>query len=582
MITGEPDSLKAEATAYTACMSPARGTRGAVSSGHQLASLAGLRLLERGGNAVDAGVAAGLCLNVLQSDFTNLGGVAPTLIFLARERRVVNIDGLGHWPRAATLAEFKRRAGDGMPTGVLRTVTPAAAGAWLTALERYGTMTLAEVSEDARYYATHGFPMHDFMAALTRTQEHQYRQWPQNAAIYLPGGRPPRPGEMFRQEDLGRTLQYLVDKEQAASSKGREASLRAARDAFYKGDLAREMAKFHQAEGSLLTYEDLAAHEVREEEPVRVAFRDLEVVCCGPWCQGPVLAQMIVMLKNFPLEHLGHNSPQYIHFLTEVMKLAFADREVYYGDPKFVDVPLAALLSDAYAARRLKRVDPRRAYPQMPPPGLGERGGASADQDPTDARAEGDTSYACAVDAEGNAFSATPSDIAYTVPVVPGLGIIVSGRGSQSRTDAKHPSVLAPGKRPRLTPNPGLVLKDGRIFMPWGTPGGDVQPQAMLQVLLNIAVFGMEPQAAVEMPRFATQSFPNSFYPHEYLPNRLRVEASIPERHRRDLEEKGHEVVPWPALDFHAGAVCCIRRDQDTGVLTAAADPRRESAAVAR
>ncbi len=304
MITGEPDSLMVEAEQYTAVMSPARGTRGAVSSGHHLASLAGWRMLERGGNAVDAGVAAGLCLNVLQSDFTSLGGVAPTLIYLAREGRVINLDGLGHWPRAATLEEFKRRAGDGMPPGVLRTVMPAAAATWLTALERYGTMTFAEASEDARYYATHGFPTHDFMAALTRTQEHQYRQWPQNAAIYLPGGRPPRTGEIFRQEDLGRTLQYLADEERAASSGGREAGLRAARDAFYKGDLAREMAKFHQAEGGLLDYDDLAAYQVCEEEPVRVSFRGLEVICCGPWCQGPVLAQMVAMIKGFPLEHL--------------------------------------------------------------------------------------------------------------------------------------------------------------------------------------------------------------------------------------------------------------------------------------
>ncbi|GIX49758.1 MAG: gamma-glutamyltranspeptidase [Candidatus Tectimicrobiota bacterium] len=562
------------------------GMHGMVSSGHYLASLAAQRVLARGGNAIDAGVAAGLCLGVVHTDMVNFAGVAPIMLYLAAEGRVVTISGLGRWPRAASVAFFQEHCGGRIPLGVLRCVTPAAPDAWLTALERYGTLSLAEVMAEAVALAEEGFPMHPFMAANLREHAAQLAQWPSSAAVFLPGGRPPAPGERFVQRDLARTLRRLLEAEARASGQGREAGIQAARDAFYRGEVARDIAAFFRAEGGLLTEDDLAAFRVQLEEPVRVAFRDYEIYTCGPWCQGPVLAQALALLANEDLEGLGHNSPAYIHLLTEALKLAFADREAYYGDPEFVAVPMAGLLSPEYVAARRRLIRMERAWDGMPPAGDPWRGEAWAPS-PAGApvaaapAAEAlDTSYVCVVDRAGNVFSATPSDTCMGAPVVPGTGLVVSTRGSQSWAVPGHPSAVAPWKRPRLTPCPAIVFKRGKPFMPLGTPGGDVQCQAMLQVFLNLAVFGMDPQQAVEAPRFATFSFPGSFEPHPYLPNELRLERRLAQRVGEALAAKGHKVVPWPDWTWRAGGVCTITIDAASGVLTAGADPRRMSYAI--
>jgi gamma-glutamyltranspeptidase/glutathione hydrolase len=557
------------------------GTRHAVAAGHYLAAAAGFAILEAGGNAIDAGCAAGIALGVLQSDLVDVAGVAPIMIYHAGREEVVTIAGLGPWPKALDSDLFMREHGGKIPLGVLRTVVPAAPDAWITALRRYGTMSFGDVAAAAIRFARDGFPMYPLMAESLKNHAADHARWPSNAAIYLPGGRPPETGELFFQRDLGAALQYMADEEQAAAGRGRETALEAARDAFYRGDIAKKIVAFMQAEGGLLSAEDLAEYRSPVVAPERRRFGDLEVFTCGAWCQGPVLLQTLALLEGTDLKGLGRDGADYIHRLTEALKLAFSDRDAYYGDPALVDVPIATLISAEYAAERRKMIDPAHAAPEMPPPGeLGRNGGrfAAAAGDPNP---EPDTSYVCVADRFGNFFSATPSDGSSTSPVVPGLGLIPSCRGSQSRPDPRHPSGVAPGKRPRLTPNPALAIeKRGERFLPFGTPGGDVQSQAMLQVLLNIMVFGDEVQSAIERPRFASYSFPSSFAPFDYYPGRLNLEARIPDAVAHELERRGHRVARWPEWTWLAGAVCAILADRRRGTIEAGADPRRAAYAI--
>jgi gamma-glutamyltranspeptidase/glutathione hydrolase len=563
------------------------GMQGVVASGHYLASLAAQRILDRGGNAIDAGVAAGLCTCVLQTDMVDLAGVAPIIIYLAHEDRVVTISGLGRWPQAASVEYFQKHHDGRIPVGVERCITPGAPDAWITALEEFGTMSLADVMRDAITLAERGFPMHHFMAGNLQEGAAQMRQWTSSAAIFLPGGRPPEPGEVFVQRDLGRTMRRFVAAEASARNRGREAGLQAARDAFYRGDMAREIAAFYQSQGGLLTYDDLASFRAQIEAPVRVSFHEYDIYTCGPWCQGPVLAQVLSLLAGYDLQALGHNSPAYVHVLTEALKLTFADRERYYGDPEFVDVPMQALLSQEYAAERRQLIQLDKAQTGMPPAGVPGRGNGAAvpwrglSPMPEPAMTDLlDTSYLCVVDQQGNVFSATPSDGCTQAPVVPGTGLVVSTRGSQSWAVEGHASAVAPGKRPRLTPCPAMVFKNGKPYMPLGTPGGDVQCQSMLQVFLNVAVFGMLPQAAIEAPRFSTYSYPGSFEPHAYQPDELRIERRLAEQVGTTLADKGHKVVTWPDWTWKVGGVCTITIDHESGVLAAGADPRRMSYAI--
>ena len=560
------------------------GTRHMVCAGHHAAAHAGFTILEAGGNAIDAGVAAGIAVGVLQTDRVNFAGVAPIMLYLADRREVLTIDGLGTWPRAASVDLFIQQHGGRIPPGILRTVMPAAPDSWITALDRFGTMSFGEVAAAATRFARDGFPMHAFMADYIRDHEQEYRRWPSSAAVYLPNGRPPQPGELFVQRDLGRTLQYLADEEAAHAKHGRSAGLQAVRDAFYRGDIASTIVKYHRENGGLVTAEDLAGFKVRFEPPVRTRFGDIDLFACGPWCQGPVLPQALNVLCGFDLRAFGHNSPQYIHVVVEALKLAFADRHRYYGDPKFVSVPIDVLLSGEYALERRKLVRPNEAWPEMPPAGDVSGFKAARSRLPVAARGEpaplADTSYVCAIDRHGNAFSATPSDGSVSTPVIPGVGLCPSSRGTQSWVDSQHPASIAPGKRPRLTPSPALALRNGKLLMPFGSPGNDIQPQAMLQVFLNINVFGMDVQDAVEAPRFATYSFPGSSAPHAYHPGCLSLENRIPAATGDALAALGHKVAWWPEIEWRAGAVCAIRVDPETGILHGGADPRRPAYAL--
>src|SRR6185312_4010612 len=315
-------------------------TRHAIAAGHYLAATAGFDILQAGGNAVDAGVAAGIALGVLQSDLVDVAGVAPIMIYLAEKREVVTIAGLGYWPKALDPELFMREHGGKIPVGVLRTVVPAAPDAWITALRRYGTMSFGEVAGAAARLAGEGFAMYPLMAASLEKHAERHASWPSSAAVYLPGGRPPKAGDIFRQSDLGASLQYMIDEEKAAAGRGRDAGLEAARGAFYRGDIARKIVAFMRQEGGLLSAEDLAEYRSPVGPPERRRFGDLEVFTCGAWCQGPVLLQTLALLEGTDIAGLGHNSADYIHHLTEAMKLAFADREAYYGDPAVVEVPL--------------------------------------------------------------------------------------------------------------------------------------------------------------------------------------------------------------------------------------------------
>ena len=438
------------------------GTRHMAVAGHYGAAHAAFALLEAGGNAVDAGVAAGIALGVLQSDLVNVAGVAPIMIYRAASREVFTISGLGTWPRAVTADFFANRFGGAIPHGILRTVVPAAPDAWITALERFGTMSFGDCAAAAIRFAAEGFPMYALMSEMIALHADDYRRWTSSAAIYLPAGKPPRPGERFVQRDLGRTLAYMADQERSAAARaGRAAGLAAARDAFYRGDIAQAILAYHRENEGLLDADDLAAFRVAIEPPVRTCFGDLDVFACGPWCQGPALLEMLNIVSGIDVRALGHNSTDYAHVVTETMKLAFADRDCFIADPRFVDVPLHALLSDAFARERRALIRMDRAAPGMPP--AGRVPGRTPHREPpaTAQRASAgahDTSHVSVIDREGNVFAATPSDPSYDTPVIPGTGLCPSSRGSQSWGDPAHPACVAPGKRPRLTPMCALAI----------------------------------------------------------------------------------------------------------------------------
>ena len=554
------------------------GTRHAVSAGHYLAASAGFSILEAGGNAIDAGVAAGIALGVLQPDLVNFAGVAPILIRLA-DGSVESIAGLGWWPKAIPADLFMRCHAGRIPDGVLRTVVPAAPDAWITALRRHGTMRFADVAASAIRFAGEGFSVYPLLERSILSHAAEYRRWASNRAVFLPNGRAPKAGERFVQSDLAATIQFMADQDLAAGP-DRLAGLAAAHHAFYRGDIARAIVRFQEQEGGYLSMSDMAEYSSAIEPVVRRRWRGHELITCGAWCQGPALQQALALVEHVGIGGLAHNSADYLHKIVECLNLALADREYYFGDPRFVDVPVDHLLDPATIARRAAAFRENQAFGKMPAPlDLPDRWlvGSAAELP----KVEADTSYCCAIDRWGNAFGATPSDGSGNVPVVPGLGISPSGRGSQSRPDPGHPAGVAPGKRPRLTPNPAMLVTDKGGVMPFGTPGGDVQIQAMLQVLLNVMHFGMDVQTAIEAPRVASYSFPSSFAPFEYFPGRLAVEGRIDRATQDALAARGHTIQEWPEWTWLAGSVEAILTDPVGGMMGAGADPRRPAYAIA-
>lgn len=560
------------------------GTRYVAAAGHHISAQAALMILEAGGNAIDAGVAAGLATAVLEPTHVSLAGVAPIILRHAATDRIVTISGLGTWPAAASCAYFENEHGGEIPIGLPRTVVPAAPDAWITALTHFGTMSFADVAEVAIRLARDGFPTYPRLRDFARENEAIFRTWSSSAAIYLRAGRPPELGELFLQQDAARMLQYMVDEEATQAKRGRAAGLRAARNAFYRGDIAKTIDRFFRDNGGLLTEADLAHFHVGMEPPVRVTFRGIDVYGCGPWSQGPMLLQTLNLLEPVDLAGLGHNSEEYVHTLVEALKLSAADREGYYGDPRFIDVPMEGLLAKNYAAERRSLIGQRAildAIPGLVPAGAGPwRGAATPEEERGHLQSVYDTSYLCVVDREGNAFSATPSDGSASTPVLPGLGCVISPRGDSSWTDPSHPSSVAPGKRPRLTCNPALAMRGDHIVMPFGTPGGDVQVQTMLQVFLNVVAFDMDPQNAIEAPRFASYGFPSSFWPHEVLSAKLCLEPDIDKGVGAALGRRGHRVQWWDGPMAAAGTACAIIGDKRSGLISGGADIRRNAYAV--
>jgi gamma-glutamyltranspeptidase/glutathione hydrolase len=533
---------------------PIQGKRYVVSSTHYLASTGGMRILEQGGNAADAGVATGLCINMVETHLTQFGGVAPIIFCPGSGGPVETISGLGRWPQGASIDYFKQHAAGDLPRGILRSVTPATPDAWITALDRFGTMTFEQVVQPA----------------LELVEQYAPRY--------------------VGQKDMATTFKRLIEAEKGAGG-DRHAGLKAARDLVYMGEIAREIAAFSEQQGGLLRAEDLEAFEARVEPPEHTSYMGYDVYSCGPWCQGPSLLMALNILEQFDLAEIGHNSADYLHLILETVKLVFADRHQYFGDPDFVQVPIQGLLSKAYAGDRAKAINRQQAAPDMPSPGdpwpyhPEPRSGTgpvltTAVPGGYASTWERDTAYVCVVDEAGNAFSATPSDPIDWSPVIPGLGFSISARGSQTWLDPDHASGLEPGKRPRLTPNPALVLKDGKPVMPFGCPGGDAQVQGMLQVFLNVVVFGMDPQAAIEAPRAVSHSFPNSFWPHESRPGEAVVESRVGTGVQTALSGWGHKVEDDGAWSRGVSRVCAVLVDSESGMRVGGADPRGPSYAI--
>ena len=579
-------SQKDAASSVGGSMLQVMGRRWMVAAGHPLAAQAAARILQAGGNAIDAGVAAGFMLGVVHPDMVSFAGVAPILVHLGRTGETFEVSGVGPYPKRATADFFREKCGGQIPVGLLRTVVPAAPDAWCAALERWGTKTFGETVAPALECAERGFPLSVFSAYQFGRAADKVRRFPTSAAVYLKDGQGPPPGHLLVEAELAETIKKMVAAETASRGRGRGAAIRAARDVFYKGEIAQRIADYHAREGGLMTTEDLAEFSVEIAPALKTSFGEYEVASCGFWCQGPVLLQMLNLIESYDWRALGHNTPRALHILVEAMKLAFADREAYYGDPLHVKVPADGLLSKEYAKIRRGLIREDRAFPDLPPAGdpwglRATANGGHGISGPVTLRPEGslDTSYVCVVDTEGNAFSATPSDPGVDSPLVPGVGCVVSPRGSQGWLTPGHPSLVGPGKRPRLTPAPALVLRDGRAFMPVGTPGGDVQQQAMLQVFLNVTAHGMRPQQAIDAPRIASRSFPDSFWPHAHAPGVVEAESRLSPETRNALGALGHNMADWPDWDWRAGAVCCVVVGPD-GVLSGGADPRRGALAI--
>jgi gamma-glutamyltranspeptidase/glutathione hydrolase len=578
-----------------------RGKRGVVAGGAPLSVEAGLRILQHGGNAVDAGVATILAASVIEFSHFSFGGEVPILIKL-KGQKVVVIEGMGQAPMKATREFFVNRAdsdtdgGAGAkkaglipPTGPLSATVPAILDACVTALDQFGTKTLAEVMEPAIQLAD-GFPIDELRVQYIKTRAPIFSQWPDAKRVFLPGGEIPKVGDLFVQADLARTLREIVRAERLAKGtrNNRHAGLMAARDYFYRGPIARRIGSYMQANGGLITADDFAKFAAKVGEPVEAEYRGYQVFKAGFWTQGPAMVETLNMLEGFDLKKMGHNSPAYIHTLAEALKLALADRDRYYGDPNFVKIPKSELLSKDYAALRRPLIDERHASLAQQPGDPMNMKAVLASAVQTIGRASAlpeieranDTTCVNVVDRDGNLFSATPSGAWLPAVVAGDTGVLMGQRLQSSLTDPNSPNVVAPGKRPRITLTPTLVLKGGEPFMVLSTPGGDNQDQALLQVLLNIIEFGMNPQEAVEAPRFDTQHYVSSFDDHEFLPGSLNIESRVSLKTIQELSQKGHKVKvqgEWGTLS----APTVIMYDPKTGVAAAGADPRRSRYAVA-
>jgi gamma-glutamyltranspeptidase/glutathione hydrolase len=570
-----------------------RGRRGAVVGGNSFTAQAGFRQLVAGGNAIDAGVAMVLAAAITEFDNYGFGGEVPILIYMAERDEVVVINGVGFAPEASRADLFDPT--EGIPgVGPLAAVVPSVLDNSVLALKKYGTRSFCEVSAPALELAQ-GFPMIDWLSAVIEEESETLRQWPASARAFLPEGRAPEPGEWFAQADLAATLQSLCEAEKAAAETGRDGALQAVRDHFYRGPIGEAFARGAQEVGGILSEADLAAFEARVEQPLAADFKEYKVFKAGYWTQGPVFLHTLGLLSHFDLSSLGHNTADYIHIVTEAMKLAFADRDVYFGDPDFTKIPDEGYLSHSYIRARLELIDRQRASRDRRPGNPWDHETSPSVSHPERDRSDSelprysmrtstprDTTNAEAADSDGNLFSATASG-AWLPSVIAGTtGIPMSQRMESFVLDPGSPNVLAPHKRPRITLTPTIVLRNGRPWMALSTVGGDYQEQVMLQVFLNIAVFGMNAQQAVEAPKFTTDHLVNSFAGHAFEVGALNLEQRLFDTPGlvTDLDARGHEVVSTGSWQ-NGTAPTVILYDAASGIMEAGADPRYHRQAIA-
>ena len=577
------------------------GRRGVVTSGHYLSTEAGLRMLHAGGNAIDAAAAMAFCLHLLEPHQNGIGGEVPMLIHSAREGKTVAISGMG-WSAASLTIEWCREHGiDMIPgDGYLPACVPAAVGTWAEALKRFGTMTFGDVLQPAIELAEDGYPMYahlrEHIVANRRTFTDLY---PTTGAIYLSEGAPVAIGTLFRNTQMARTLRTMADAEAEAGG-SRITGIEAACNSFYRGPIAERIVDFinrhpvEDASGSahtgLLNASDFADWQATVEEPVSYTYRGLDVHKCPSWTQGPVFVQQLALLHGLDVATLGQNSADYLHTIIEVAKLAFADREAYYGDPTFDDVPSETLLCEDYNVPRRAMIEAHASMDIRP--GDAGRGDVSyarravlddnrmalgvtniqAGRDTTDPHA-GDTTHLDAADAEGNMIAATPSGGWFaTSPVIEGLGFPLGTRGQMFYLNAVRPNALAGRKRPRATLTPTLVTQQGRPIMGFGTPGGDMQDQITLQFFLNHVDFGMDLQDAIDAPTVVSHHVPSSFYPREAMTGAVTMEGRHDAAVSEALRQRGHKVEITG--DWALGRVQAVKIDHERQVLHVATSPR--------
>ena len=565
------------------------GTQGVISSGHYLTSMAGMRMMLDGGNAFDAIVAAGFAAAVTEPIASySLAAEGVFMLYHAKSGDLLSLSGQGTTPNRATVDWYRAQGHEEIPTGPgplahLSFTVPGVVAAFLSLLEKYGSKTVVEVLAPAINYAQSGIPNYEYMLERigsdnTRKQWQQYP--PGGTDIFYDNGDVPEPGSLLVQKGIAATLRALVEAEHAAEG-NRADGVRAARDCFYTGEVGRIIAECSQRVGGILDIDSLADYEAKYETPIKTSFLGHEVHGQRTWTQGAVLMQALNILENFDLRAMGHNSTTYIHTVSQALNLAFADRQAYYGDPDFSDIPIDGLLSKDYARARASMIDPARALAETPTPGNPwEYSSASGSPRVQDKEGQSEqnsdqsgTTHISVIDREGNMIAATPSGGSFSKSVFfPELGCALSTRMEMLNFQDGHPNRLEPGKRPRTTLINYIVSKDGVPVMTVGCPGGDHQAQANLQLILNSLLWGMNPQTAVEAPRFASNNVVNSFYPHSYYPGQLALEPQIPQTTRDQLAAKGHQIIT--AAGAGVGATISTRNPQ-TGVLASSADPRR-------
>jgi gamma-glutamyltranspeptidase/glutathione hydrolase len=559
------------------------------------ATEAAVRILEAGGNAFDAAVAGQAVLALVDPSLNGYGSDAVLLVYDAKAKKVLSINAEGTAPRLATIDWYNKNNGGKLPVNdsLLSGTVPGVVDAWYTLLDRWGTMTFAQVLQPAIEIAEQGFPLPGGLARSMASPKLQ--KYPSSVKVYAPGGKPPQAGDIFCNPDAGRTLRKLVEAEKAAAGKGRHEALRAARDRFYKGDIAKAMAAFSEQNGGLFRYEDFASYTAKVETPVSINYRGYDIYKNPSASQGPAELIALNLLEGFDLKKLGLNSAAYIHTSAEAVKLAFGDREKYLGDMDFIKIPYDGLLSKEYAAERRALIDPDKASLELRPgdpsrftkkSGDLSVGARSSDRVPVTleggADHAGDTSYIAVVDKDRNMVSFEPSlHSAWGTGVVMGdLGFIFNCRGDYYSLVPGEANALEPGKRPRSTLQSTLVMKDGQPYMILGSPGGDDQVMRTIQTLLNVIDFGMNVQQAIEAPRWSTRSFPASPFPHTMYPGDLSVEARIPEAVQGALAAKGHKLRVAGAWSLGSNAAIMV--DVKRGYLSAGADPRVDAYAWAR